>query len=135
MRRTAQLYLLIVSIVGLGIFFILHSGSQLPPPVSQLSTEAVAAASPVSTDVSHSSFFASVAFTLRQNATSPLSRLFLQLFIIITASGAVAWLFTHCGHPAVIGEMVSCMLLGRSVLCLLAANGFQFIFDSSSLDA
>jgi Kef-type K+ transport system membrane component KefB len=135
MKRTVQLYLLIVSIVGLGIFFILHSGSQLPPPVSQSSTEAVAAASPVSTDVSHSSFFASVEFTLRQNATSPLSRLFLQLFLIITASGAVAWLFTHCGQPAVIGEMVAGMLLGPSLFGLLAPNAFQFIFAASSLDA
>ena len=66
MKRTAQLYLLVVSIVGLGIFFILHVGSQLSSPVSRVSTEPAAAASPHSADVSDSSFFASVESSLRQ---------------------------------------------------------------------
>ena len=135
MRRTAQLYLLIVSIVGLGIFFVLHAGSQLPPPVSRLSTEAVAATAPHLTDVNDSSFFASVQSSLLQNATNPLSRLFLQLFIIIGASGVVAWIFARCGQPAVIGEMVAGILLGPSLFGLLAPNIFQFIFAASSLDA
>ncbi len=134
MRRTAQLYLLIVSIVGLGIFFVLHEGNQLPPPVSQLSTEAVAATAPHLTDVSGSSFFASVKSTLRQNATNPLSRLFLQLLIIMGASGLVAWIFTRCGQTGVIGEMVAGILLGPSLFGLLAPNAFQFIFAASSLD-
>ena len=135
MKRTAQLYLLIVSIVGLGIFFILHVGSQLPSPVSRLSTEPLAATIPHSADVSNSSFFASVESNLRQNATNPLSRLFLQLFIIISASGVVAWLFACCGQPAVIGEMVAGILLGPSLFGLLAPNVFNFIFAASSLDA
>lgn len=125
MKRTAQLYLLIVSIVGLGIFFILHVGSQLPLPVSRLSTESVPATAPHSTEVSDSSFFASVDSNLRQNATNPLSRLFLQLLIIIGASGVVAWLFTRCGEPAVIGEMVAGILLGPSLFGLLAPNAFS----------
>ena len=134
MRRTAQLYVLIVSIVGLGIFFVLHEGNQLPPPVSQLSTEAVAATAPHLTDVSGSSFFASVKSTLRQNATNPLSRLFLQLLIVMGASGLVAWIFTRCGQTGVIGEMVAGILLGPSLFGLLAPNAFQFIFAASSLD-
>ena len=90
------MYLIIVSIVGLGIFFILHLGSQLPAPVSRLSTEPVAAATLHSTDIGGSSFFASVESVLQQNATNPLTRLFLQLLIIIGASGVVAWIFTRC---------------------------------------
>src|SRR6266567_4050019 len=112
MKRAAQLYLLIVSIVGLGIFFILNAGSQLPSPVSRLSKEPAAATTLHSKDVSGSSFFASVQSTLQQNATNPLSRLFLQLLIIIVASGAVAWAFTRFGQTAVIGEMVAGILLG-----------------------
>jgi len=135
MRRTAQLYLLIVSIVGLGIFFFLHVGSQLPPPVSRLSTEPVAATTPHLTDGSNSSFFASVESNLQQSATNPLSRLFLQLLIIIGVSGVVAWIFTRCGQPAVIGEMVAGVLLGPSLFGLLAPNAFHFIFAASSLDA
>src|SRR5262245_5076113 len=134
MKRAAQLYLLIVSIVGLGIFVILDLGSQLPPPVSRFATEEVAATTPHLTDVSDSSFLASVKSSLRQNATNPLSRLFLQLFVIIGASGVVAWLFTRCGQPAVIGEMVAGVLLGPSLFLLLAPNAFQFSFAASSLD-
>ena len=135
MKRTAQLYLLIVSIVGLGIFFILHVGTQLPSPVSRLSIEPAAATTPHLTDISSSSFFASVQSSLRQNASNPLSRLFLQLFIIISASGVVAWIFTRWGQPAVIGEMVAGILLGPSLFGLLAPNAFHFIFAASSLDA
>src|SRR5262245_40671248 len=135
MKRTVQLYLLIVSIVGLGIFFILHVGSQLPSPVSRLSTEPVAAPAPHSINVSDSSFFATVKSNLLQNATNPLSRLFLQLFVVISASGVVAWLFNRCGQPAVIGEMVAGILLGPSLFGLLAPNAFNFIFAASSLDA
>src|SRR5215831_7804410 len=114
MKRTAQLYLLIVSIVGLGIFFILHAGSQLPSPVPRLPTDAVAATAPHSPDVNNSSFFVSVKSNLGQNATNPLSRLFLQLLIIIGVSGLIGWIFARCGQPAVIGEMVAGILLGSA---------------------
>jgi Kef-type K+ transport system membrane component KefB len=134
MKRAAQLYLVIVSIVGLGIFVILHLGNRLPPPVSRLSIESVAATTPHLPHISGSSFFSSVESNLRQNATNPLSLLFLQLFIIIGASGVVGWLFTRCGQPAVIGEMVAGILLGPSLFGLLAPNVFHFIFAASSLD-
>src|SRR2546423_6754035 len=85
MKRTAQLYLLIVSIVGFGIFFILHAGSQLPEPVPSVPTHIVSPpAGP--TD---SSLVNSVKSSLSQNGASPLSRLFLQLFVIIAVCGVV----------------------------------------------
>jgi Kef-type K+ transport system membrane component KefB len=67
--------------------------------------------------------------------TNPLSRLFLQLFIVLGASGLVAWLFTRCGQTAVIGEMVAGILLGPSLFGLLAPDAFQFVFAPSSLEA
>ena len=39
MKRSAKLYLIIVSVVGLGIFFILHLGSELPPPSAPISKD------------------------------------------------------------------------------------------------
>ena len=134
MKRAAQLYLIIVSIVGLGIFFILHAGSDLPQPISQLSTGPVAGATPHPSAVSSSSFFASVQSGLHQNANNPLSRLFFQLLVIICASALAAWLFTRFGQTAVIGEMVAGILLGPSLFGLLAPNAFQFIFAPSSLE-
>lgn len=135
MKRTAQLYLIIVSIMGLGIFFVLHLGSQLPLPVSSISAEAAAQATPPVTNAANSSFFASVASGLRQNGTGQLSRLFLQLAVILGACGGVAWIFTRCGQPAVVGEMMAGILLGPSLFGLLAPNVFHFVFAASSLDA
>jgi len=135
MKRTAQLYLLIVSMAGLGIFFILHFGERLPAPASPLSTESVARTTPDVTAVGDSSFFASVESSLRQNGANPLSRLFLQLLIIVSASCAVGWMFTRFGQPAVVGEMIAGILLGPSLFGLLAPNIFQFVFAASSLDA
>src|SRR5690242_13844921 len=134
MKRAAQLYLIIVSVVGLGIFFILHAGSQLPPPVSAASAKAVATSTPHASGAGESSFFVSVRSTLWQNASNPLSRLFLQLLIIIGASALAAWLFTRFGQTAVIGEMVAGILLGPSLFGLLAPNAFRFIFAPSSLE-
>jgi Kef-type K+ transport system membrane component KefB len=135
MKRTARLYLLIVSVAGLGIFFILHFGDRLPAPASPSSTESVARSSLNVTAVGDSSFFASVESSLRQNSGNPLSRLFLQLLIIVTASCAVGWTFTRFGQPAVVGEMIAGILLGPSLFGLLAPNIFQFVFAASSLDA
>src|SRR6266480_974006 len=135
MKRAARLYLLIVSVAGLGIFFILHFGERLPAPASPLPTESVARTTPDVTAVGDSSFFASVESSLRQNGANPLSRLFLQLLIIVSASCAVGWIFRRFDQPAVVGEMMAGILLGPSLFGLLAPNIFQFVFAASSLDA
>ena len=69
MKRTAQLYLLIVSVGGIGIFLILHLESRLLPLVSLVSGHAFQHA----TGTGDPSFFASIESSLRQNATNPLS--------------------------------------------------------------
>jgi Kef-type K+ transport system membrane component KefB len=131
MKRTAQLYLVIVSIVGCGIFLILHLGSQLPQPVPSVPTHIVSQL----TAPTDSSLVSSVKSSLSQNVASPLSRLFLQLFVIIGVCGVVGWLFTCCGQPAVVGEMMAGILLGPSLFGLLAPDAFHFVFATSSLDA
>jgi len=98
MKRTARLCLLIVSIVGLAIFFILHLGSQPPAPASVLSTQSPTQIAHHVADAGHASVFALVESSSRQNAGNPLSRLLLQLFVIITASFLIGRLFTRCGH-------------------------------------
>jgi len=135
MKRTAQLYFFVVSVMGLGIFFMLHLGSQLAPPVSTLSTKSVAHSTEHLADIGDSSFSASVESSLLENANDPLSRLFLQLFVVIAVSYAVGWIFTRCGQPAVVGEMMAGVLLGPSIFGLLAPKAFQFVFAPSSLGA
>jgi len=97
MKRTAQLYLLGISMVGIGIFFILQLGSKLPPPVPALSTQSTAQGTQQVTYTSDSSVLGSVRSGLWQNASNPLSRLFLQL-MVISAFFLIGRLFTRCGH-------------------------------------
>ena len=75
MKRTAQIYLIVVSIAALGIFFILHAGNQLSPPVAALS--GAAAAPHAAGAIAGADFFSSAKASLLQNGTSPLGRLFL----------------------------------------------------------
>jgi Kef-type K+ transport system membrane component KefB len=135
MIRTAPFYFFIVSAVGLGIFFILRAGSQLPAPGLEFSTQSGSQIIPHLPAAADYSFSASVESGLRENANDPLSRLFLQLFIVIVVSYLVGWIFTHFGQPAVVGEMMAGVLLGPSVFGLLAPAAFQFVFAPSSLGA
>ena len=135
MKRTALLYLLVISGVGAGVFFILRAGNQLPVPAVRFSPQANSQTILHVPGAADHSFSASVESSLWENANDPLSRLFLQLFIIIVISYLVGWIFTQFGQPAVVGEMMAGVLLGPSVFGLLAPTAFQFVFDTPSLGA
>ena len=134
MKRTAPFYFFVVSAVALGMFFILRAGNQLPAP-APLSPQSSSQITPHLPSAADYSFSASVESTLLANANDPLSRLFLQLFIVILVSYLVGWIFTRFGQPAVVGEMMAGVLLGPSVFGLLAPTAFQFVFATSSLGA
>src|SRR5213595_1501426 len=135
MKRTAFYYFFMVTALGLGIFFILRTGNQLPAPALPLSTQSSSQITPHLTGAGDYSFSASVESSLWDNANDPLSRLFLQLFVVIAVSYLVGWIFTRFGQPAVVGEMMAGVLLGPSVFGLLAPAAFQFVFATSSLGA
>ena len=135
MKRTALFYFFVVSAVGLGIFFILRAGNQLPAPAPRLSQQSSSQITSHLPGAGDYSFSTSVESSLWANANDPLSRLFLQLFIVIVVSYLVGWIFTHFGQPAVVGEMMAGVLLGPSVFGLLAPAAFQFVFAASSLGA
>jgi Kef-type K+ transport system membrane component KefB len=132
-QRTAQLYLLIVSLAGFGILVILYAGNHLSSSGSSVATPFVSQTAPQGATTG-ASLAEAVRATLEQNGADPLSRLFLQLFSIIGVSFLVAWIFTRCGQPAVVGEMMAGVLLGPSFFGLLAPHAFQFIFAASSLE-
>ena len=134
MQRTAQLYLLIVGIAGLGILLFLQAGRRLPPPSFPVNAPAAVQLIPDGMTADTSSLRQSVEERLLQNADDPLSRFFLQLFVVITVSYSVGWLFTRCGQPAVVGEMMAGVLLGPSLFGLLAPRTFHFVFNTSSLE-
>jgi Kef-type K+ transport system membrane component KefB len=135
MKRTALFYFFVVCAVGLGVFLILQVGNQLPAPAPRLSPQSSAQITPHPAEAADYSFSASVESSLWDNANDPLSRLFLQLFIIIVVSYLVGSIFTRFGQPAVVGEMIAGVLLGPSVFGLLAPAAFQFVFATSSLGA
>ena len=54
--------------------------------------------------------------------------LLVQLAVIIAAARVFAWLFRRIGQPAVVGEIVAGLILGPSVLGLLAPGVFALIF-------
>lgn len=131
MKRSALLYLLVITLAGLGICLILQAGSNRAARRSSLAAQAT----PHVVAADSASLSDSVASSLRRNADDPLSRLFLQLFVVIGVSFLVGWIFTHCGQPAVVGEMMAGVLLGPSLFGLLAPAAFHYVFATSSLDA
>jgi len=134
MPRNVKLYLLITSIAVLGIFAVLHAGGQLSPPVMPVVSEATAPPPPSASAPAAGSFFDVAKISLYQNGTSALSRLFLQLFIIIAAACVAGTLFIRIGQPAVVGEMIAGILLGPSLFGLLAPGAFHFVFAPASLE-
>lgn len=71
---------------------------------------------------------------LCENAADPLSRLLLQLLVIVTGTRLAGGLFHRLGQPAVIGEMVAGILLGPSLFGWLSPDAFQFVFAAESHD-
>jgi Kef-type K+ transport system membrane component KefB len=134
-KRAALFYFFFVCAVGLGVFFILRAGNQLAAPALPLSPQSGSQVTPRLTGANDYSFSAAVESSLWDNANDPLSRLFLQLFIVIVISYLVGWIFTRFGQPAVVGEMMAGVLMGPSVFGLLAPGAFHFVFASQSLGA
>jgi Kef-type K+ transport system membrane component KefB len=72
--------------------------------------------------------------TLRENLRHPLSVLLLQVIVILLTARVVGALFRKIGQPTVVGEMVAGILLGPSLLGLLAPGAMNFLFLPSSLE-
>jgi Kef-type K+ transport system membrane component KefB len=135
MTSTVKLYLVITSLALLGIFAVLRAGGQLTPPTSPVTSQMATALQPShAAPAAKGSFFDAVKSNLYQNGTNALSRLFLQIFIIVAAACIAGWLSIRIGQPAVVGEMIAGILLGPSLFGLLAPQAFQFVFAPSSLE-
>ena len=136
MTRAAQVYLIIVSIAALGIFAILRAGSRIEPPHSVVARTALSAPLRQHTGpaLPANDFLAVAGAALQQNATNSLSRLFLQLLLIIGFACVLGAVFQRIGQPAVVGEMIAGILLGPSLFGVLAPRAFAFVFAPASLE-
>jgi Kef-type K+ transport system membrane component KefB len=123
-----------ICITGVGVALALRAGNQLSPHVRGAEVQTIPRVLPANVPVDQESFIDSVAHRLEQNASDTLSRFFLQLFVVIGVSYSVGWVFTRCGQPAVVGEMMAGVLLGPSLFGWIAPHAFQFVFGPSSLE-
>jgi len=107
-------------VVGTGLFFNesfnLQNHSSLP-----------------ATNYSSQTFFQSLVSQGIQNLKQPTSLLILQILVILLASRITAYVFSFIGQPAVMGETIGGILLGPSLLGLLAPSASHFLFPPDSL--
>src|SRR5678815_3746395 len=110
MKKTALIYLTILGVFGAAIFWVIHQGQQLPVPHGEVGSRALAGHSAVAGEVT------SLWGPLKENLKEPLSRLFLQVIVIVVATRLVGALFGRFGQPSVVGEVLAGILLGPSLL-------------------
>ena len=127
MKRATLFYVVTLSLVLAGIALVLHHGASLPPPGgAQLVRDAHG------TPVDQSAWDAMLS-EIGSGMSHPLSRLLLQLLVIISFSRLVGRLFVKLGQPAVVGEMAAGILMGPSLFGWLAPGLFATVFPESSL--
>lgn len=78
-------------------------------------------------------FFASAQAEMLRNLNVPIVGLIVQVLIVLLFSRVCAALLRYVGQPAVIGEMIAGLLLGKSVFAVLWPEGFATIFAESTL--
>jgi len=132
MKRWA-VYVLMLVVAAAGIVALTELGASLAlPQGSELSSEVQQATGSAESQATRASNpFAA----FQANLEHPLSRLLIQLLVIIAAARLLGNLFVRFGVPAVVGEMTAGILLGPSLLGLLAPGTFAMIFPADSLGA
>jgi Kef-type K+ transport system membrane component KefB len=118
MRRHLVSYSVLLVISVAGLLVLLSVGARLQAPAAVVSGPAP------STDLTAG---------LRETLADPLSRLLLQIVVIVVAARLAGMLFRRMGQPAVTGEMVAGILLGPSLLGLLFPGALGFLFPAASL--
>ncbi len=131
LKKLSLLYIATLLVAGGAITSVLHFGSLLEP--AQAATAVPEKILPVVAPAE--SALSGFASNLGTNFHHPLSRLFVQLLVVIALVQLASRVCRRVGQPAVIGEIITGILLGPSLLGLLAPEAFAFVFPSDSLDA
>jgi Sodium/hydrogen exchanger family len=129
MKPTALYYIVLLTVFGLGIIAVLQFGQKLPSPAAATETMGSLGGK----NPSQGEEFSTSSFSgLLRNLKDPVSRLFLQLLIIIVASRLMGRVFSWFGQPSVVGEMAAGILLGPSFFGMIWLQGFHFVFPAGS---
>lgn len=128
-KKTLLFYLLVLITFVFGIYAIVEQGQRLQPQpvaVSALGNSN----SPANAGVEPS---ASLLANLGENLQDPLTRVLVQLILIVLVARVCGSIARQMGQPAVIGEMMAGILLGPSLLGWLWPSAFEFVFPPASL--
>jgi Kef-type K+ transport system membrane component KefB len=124
MRKTFAIYVALLLFFGAIIYATISYGSSLRP--------ATGARPPVATKTTDH-VTESIWAPLRENFQEPLSRLLLQVIVIVVATRLVGGIFTRFGQPAVVGEVLAGILLGPSLLGWAWPEAQSVLFPQDSL--
>ncbi len=130
MNKSLFVYPLILVLFGLGICAVLKQGEQLHPPQSSIPGAESSPATSTATAVAPN---ASLTDDLRKHFQEPLTRLFIQIIVILLVARICGAIGRKAGQPAVVGEMIAGILLGPSLLGWVWPAAFDFVFPASSL--
>lgn len=134
MPKNIFFYLAVLLVFGTGTAFILRAGAPMTPDAATTAAGSPAAvAHPEIGPEAKKPAGGGIAHTLIENVQSPLSILLLQVIVIVAAARLLGSLAQKIGQPPVIGEMVAGILLGPSLLGLVAPSVQTFLFPVASL--
>jgi Kef-type K+ transport system membrane component KefB len=126
MKRSVLIYLATLTVFAVGVFLLIKEGQHLSASKSNNETSAPAR-------MQSGTPTGSVWSSLKENSRDPLSRLLLQVIVIVAATRTVGAIFTRCGQPAVVGEVLAGIMLGPSLLGWLWPEVSIYVFPPESL--
>jgi Kef-type K+ transport system membrane component KefB len=136
MTKNLVFYAVVLVLFGTGIYFILSLGSTLHTDAVSPRPAAAALTSPAVTGPGKAGApGGGIVHASAENLQSPLSLLLLQVIVIVAAARIVGTLCLKIRQPPVIGEMIAGILLGPSLLGLLAPQAQAFLFPAASMGA
>ena len=122
MRRNFSFYLIMLVAFGSGILAVLKYGQRLQPAGMLSGSQGP-----------ETSWLSAMTRAFQDNLSHPLGVLLLQVIVIVLLARFMGVIFRRIGQPAVVGEMVSGILLGPSFFGLLLPRLHALIFPPGSL--
>ena len=123
MKKTLLAYGVMIFSFGILLAVILHFGSRLQ---SAKPSQSPVTSVEVSSSADIQNFFS--------NLQQPIPILLLQIVAIIVVARVMGFLFEKLNQPAVIGEMLAGILLGPSLLGIVAPKAEVFLFPTAAMD-
>ena len=128
-------YLVLLAVFGVGIWFILATGSSLTSrrPLANSPNESVSVSTSSTTSTEPATHQMYLTRIFKENLRSTLGILLLQIITIIVIAKIFAEIFRRIGQPPVMGEIVAGIVLGPSLVGLISPQTMAFLFPPASM--